>query len=850
MESFESQVLRYETEQQKYWEALKSELEGLKNQCGASVAELAEGLDISKQTLYNFTRTPSKGISNFHRGKLLRLWAYLTDTEQSNQRKLAPKHKAARDVLRRRGPNHLLSAAGFAPESEINDKSINVSDPQMKRLILRLSSNWMFDETLRAYIIDGFLDNVLDQGRPDKSFYLKQLNYKSLKDRMEILEWPFNFKLQENPTYQSDSIKKSYKNAIKNLVSAGKTNFMKSELFELYQSIIEHYEVNTANSHISIHSCEFETLSSISILEQIGIPEIHLRAEKRVAFNPDTITSNDPLPTIIKVKIGCKFNFSKELQEYSKEISYFNYASTATHVENMLVAIKDALCHSLTLSGFFVKAVGRTSKSLARVSITLAENASLESEEVNDVYQGWWVSSNTILGILNAFADACKRWMSKNYIDSNDYYRTCQKLSEINQIFYKINSSVYEGGLPSTHDSHLEERPIRDEIEISVEEMKNIIENLGPPKSPPYLDGIKFRIRAKERRSQLTLLHLAIHRGEIKKAKEIISRNHNPRKLLGNKITDPQNKHFRNLLAASASVSYMKYKLVTGNEELLKGKLWRKPGIYSLKKGEDIARDYVSKTGNINFNCYFFMSDLLGIHGLLEFYAGGDSKRHLEEGFNYLLEAAHYSSRIGYQRRAAQWLMYALRCLLRLSVEDVKRQGNLMLARTKDILDSNQFAHDKDWLNSIYHLSRGEYLLFVDNNEHKAKSLVEFLIALRCSIDIGYMRLVPDCLYDIARACQAILTHPKKEELEQEALSLIQSKGIYHDFGSGDQIGFHVIERMIADSQTLNLDDVIKTAKEEAIFLWNNWAKEEGYENHVFSENIKKGDFLAPILQD
>lgn len=857
MESYEAQRTRFEAEQQKFWMALKEKLEGFRDRGGASMAELADGLGVSRQPLYNFMNEPSDGLNKIDRLALLSLWAYLTDPKQYSNRKLTPENRTVRQSLAREGPDDLLRAVGFLGTDDLDERAMTITDPQMKRLVLRLQSKWLYDDALRAYIIDGFLDDLLDQGRPNRDSYLYPLDYEKLDERKKIEEWPFTEQLQDKEKYRESVIREIYQRAIKNLVSSGKTEFVESELFELYQSIIEHHENRDGDNEVKIYRCEFETLSSKSILDRLDFGDIQVKAEKRVSFNPEIITEKKQFPPIVEVKIGCELVI-KDDQESIKESS-FKYASTATHVENMLVAIKQGLCHPLDISGFFLRAVGRTDKSLARVAIALSEADSWSDEKarnkkepkykkVEKVYQGWWVTSNTILGILKAFVDAFKRWLSGTDIQNSEYYKACRKLASVNEEFYGINTAIFEG--------NFDVFPDHSELEGRINETIGVIRQVENDNLFEFMEEVRLRLKGKEFRITLTLLHLHIYQGDIAKAKQIIDDYQNPR-ILVDKGVNSLDKTFKDLLVMSAYIEYMKYKLVTGDEEFLVGKLWRIDKKYSLIECEKIARAYVRQSGNINFNCYSFMAEFLATLGMMEFYAIENKNEYLERGREYLIESAHYSSRIGYERKATQSLLYVVRCLSRLRSDDAGQESQKILDEAERVIDRKQSAQDMDWLNAIYHLSYGEKYLLIDDSPDMA--IVEFLSAFRCTLSINYMRLVPDCLYDIFRACDGILKSDDKEALKENIKRALDRKhvrekfpflyeGIYSSTLS-DSMSF--AEEMISGKiDEWEIEDFGNTCRNAAISLWNQWANAERYSEHAFSEHILGGSFLSPLSKD
>ena len=363
-------------------------------------------------------------------------------------------------------------------------------------------------------------------------------------------------------------------------------------------------------------------------------------------------------------------------------------------------------------------------------------------------------------------------------------------------------------------------------------------------------------MKGKEFRIALSLLHINVYRVCIEKAKEVVDAYQNPRDLVKKGVNSLEKK-FKYLLQMSANAEYMKYKLITGDEHFLVGKLWRFDDEYSLDICEKVAREYVRKSGNINFNCYSFMAEFLAALGMMEFYSIENKREYLDRGCEYLIESAHYSSRIGYERKATQSLLYVVRYLSRFGVDDAGQKSQRILDEAEAIIDRKQSAQDRDWLNAIYHLSYGEKYLFIDKLPDKA--IVEFLAAFRCSLEINYMRLVPDCLYDIFRACNRILGSGEEERIKNNIKETIGDKRILREFpfiydGTYKSIlheATNITAKFIHEGMDeWNIEETGTICRDTAVSLWNQWANVEGYDKHAFSEHILKGSFLSPLFED
>lgn len=869
MASYKDLKKHYQSLQTRHWMELKEALDTFKSKYGASMEELATGLNVSRQLLYNFMSKPEDGLNKVHRADLLTLWAYLTDPEEYRGKKLSAEHKNLRSQLKDNGSNQFLTSVGFLPEDENEDDYLKIKDPQLKRVILRLESQWVYDDALRAYIVDNILDRVLDQGRLAKDSYIELLDYEKdeaeksgeLSDRKKINNFPLKFD-SENPLHKnsenlSETLLKNYRKAILNLAASGKTKYVRSELFELYQSILEHNKTSSkATNRIKVNDCQFETLSSRSILDEIhSFKKLQYEAESDIAFSASNLKSkkSGSLSSVTRVKVRCRFIFFDEQDRRRQKELTFAYGSTGTHVENMIKAMKLGLCHPLEISGFFIRAVGRSDKSLARVAVALSKaEESTEATKIENVYQGWWVTSNTILGILKAFIDAFQRWLHENQkiniIQSKEYYIACQKLSTINILYEKISSYVYEGSFESSRS------PGHREIENNIAEIIEVASNFSNTyQNIPYLEEHRIRILTKERRAQLIRLHLFIYEGKLKEAKNIIDDSRSPKNLL-KKIHDHKTRHGRRLLLSHARAAFMRYSLTSGNAPFLVGKQWRVDPSFSIQKCLDGIKEHVKVYGNITFASYFCAADFYSSIGLLEFYASDGDAEYLEKSQNCFLKAAHFASRIGYERYSAQFLIYAIRCLCRLdskksisSIEELFKKVESIIEK-RDFtgnLERGKIAKEKDWLNAIFHICKGEKLHLVEGNKELA--IKEFAEALKCSIEIGYIRIMPDCLYNIYRACNdSDIDVSPLQEIRNSLYDWTIVDPDYKDILTG-KMGIVPGK----EAREITSKEVAENSKSAAIAILNKWARDSSSDTtakHIFSTKIDKDDFLKAVL--
>lgn len=892
MSNFEADKERHSREQQEIWTNLRDLFILYKEKYGASITEIADGLDISRQFLHKFMKEPAEyGLSKVDRSDLLNLWSLITDPRQYATNKLNDKHKSAREELRRDGADELLETAKYQTLKEIEDDRIFVPD-SLRIILERLSSNWIQDDILRNYIINSFLDQILDLGRTDTEYYIRNIDLKNKSQRAEIENFPEDMNLSvDNKDF--NQIVNKYKRQIHSLAQAGKTSYVKSELFELYQSILEHHVINKSEERkIVLSDCQFETISPIlsisdqfkEILEETELPQgkyfrdYEIEAESKISFyaegkennrrNTDRYYFENPFPRITRARVTCLFYRKTESSyDFLDEVSFEN-ESTTTHIENMFLAVKKGLGHQLSIAGFFLRATGRTSKSLARISVGLEEDND-ENNDPKTVYQGWWVSPNTITGILNAVGDAFSRYLSKNSINRERYSDICINIAKIKSKIRNVTSYLYEGSSKFNEDKDTEIKNaclgLLSEIEKTEIKFKDELYQR-------YLKPHLATLICLKQTVELIAVHSSFIRGNLNDFKEIREKVNSwaePSLKVSineaNKSKEDKNLNPYNFLISIHQFSCLiRYRFMTGDKQFLYGKPWEselEENLYNIKTHEKILQRYTQVTGSINFEAYFCASQIFGIIGQLGLYSLEPDRIELESSIKNFILATHYSYRIGHLRRASQWLMNAVRVYCRLGTENDIRNAVKLMSLSHELnklFDSEQSKSmgqisgikSQDWLTANQNLAQGEIDLTLGKYDSALRSFSE---ALNITYTVEYVRLMPDCLYNMHRALEKLIdtTYNGRNPL----------RGIIKKTSSNTTEIYKKVEDLLFKSTGIFADENFQDIKADwrifsekcrdtAALIWHEWASAEGYSSHPFEEAICEGSQFLGTLQN
>ncbi|MEM9805519.1 MAG: hypothetical protein AAF959_09575 [Cyanobacteria bacterium P01_D01_bin.56] len=848
---------KYQQQRSQFWEGLNQQLDRLQQAYAVAMTELAEGLHVSRQKLYDFKAAPEKGLP-IDRADLMILWEWLTDPEALKHRRLSAETRQKREALRQEGPNPLLKAAGFLPIP--NDVALQNSsarapkiDSSLKRVEARLSSPWIEDGVRRSQIIDCLLDEVKKQGRLDKALHTEPLTAK------DALTW-----LQKGPLdINEPTIIKPYQETIRRLVRAGKNQFVGVELFELYQNLFEYQSIDSySGTKVDIIDCQFPILSAplpasvqstfeafIPVYQQAELALLKLLCDP-VGFAPEessaTVTSVSIFTPVIRALITSKV-------EGIQEPIVWRYSSTGTHLENMLAAITSGLGHSLEITGFSIQATGTTSRSLARVSVGLAERDN--DGNLGRVYQGWWVDSNAITAVLVATIIATKDWLSNYGADLSEYFNICHQLGNIDNKLYYISENVQEYFFRATsgysqNRIELQSEDVFDAIEIQIANIEKFL-SLEAQTQPYYhtrYQALKNRkIKVKLARMRLALKNSSVEKvaQDVEAAKSFLTTYENAN--LSSEQDKSEEDAYRHILFLQASECVMLHNLYAGDKEFLNGKLWRYRARYEYQNGLQKLQKYVDFVNSLNFDTFAAAAQLFGALGLLELYmAEAKDADFLQEAAKHLLWAAHYSQRIGYVRRAAYWLTHASRVYCRLGYLGKSETLSQVAQVTADAVhqehqeESEYDSKFKAFITATGYLAEGERLLTKGLFE---KAIAAFLMALRIFIDIySADRLTADTLYGLYRAsCNA-------EGVIGNAFTHINSEHSRSGGGMATVLQDIVHELKDLDTETA-WSGASPTFKKLAKTVWRHWAtvSQGTSESHPIEEAMDRDRFLMPV---
>jgi len=748
------------------WLNLEKQLNKLINHFDVPRSAIAEGLGISRQKLDKFLEDSTDGL-NINRYSILQLWEHITDTENVSKLRISQDKKEKRRELKRLGPNAILKACEYQPISDL--ESIEQENSQGKRILNRLDSDWIIDDEIRSDITNNILDQILDLGRAQKN--LRVLTGKQAEN------WP----IEELGADSEQASHRSYVKHIRLLTKAGKAKFSETELYELYQSIHDHRLLKHPNYNMefSVNDCQFEILSSPIIFDAKDISltkplrEYSAKAEKKltdllvddIEDILDEYSEEDyGFQHVLQAVIECKFRFDNG--EVEKAI--FRNSSTATHNENMLEALKNGLCYPLDIRGFYVRVVGSTEKSLARVTINLAESDSsnLISHETNSrkIFQGWWVDSSIVLGISKATVDALKRWIGSSEVGFDDYFKISIEISGIEERLFRARDTLYENNPSDSSYSNSRSKSFHssdfslDKIVNDIDDKINALDvflDLNP-RCEKYFRAHLKKLKRQKHLARLMRIHSSLIRSsEASPSTKQISFYEIPSHLdeIEHEINQDGDE-YGNVLLLYLTASRIIYNFTLGERSFNYRNQWRFQPEYSIDQLIPKLKQYIQSISSIDFDVYLYVGKIHGVLGFLNFYLAS-SRSGIEESYEMSIMASHYASRIGHFKWSAYWLSYASRAFCALGdIRNAELYVEIALNnvdRGKGIIDFTLDASPQyfSWPMANVYLARGEILIKKKKNFKEAlKNLCE---ALKISIYFDFKRLAADSYYNLSR---------------------------------------------------------------------------------------------------
>ncbi len=768
-------------------------LKNVMRETGATHEEVSEGLDLSRQTVFDLLN--GKSFIHIDKFNLITLWEVLSNSDIYNERprksKLQKNHIDSRERFREDGSERLLSIFGFAEETiDFPINSVN----KAYQIISRLSS-----PVVSENLIWKIEDSVAEQIRASKNnnptiFDLSES--KTLDSEIEKMIVLLNEQIGID-TIDRQTNQKRFENAIKRYVRIGKSIFTDFEIIELFYSVKQKtIERKGLDEEFIVHvlSCEIKSLDFCQrVLDEIIredkknaegkkegiISKINLcgkEAKQKHGMEPvQEVEEEIGYSTIKEVQIDCiYFDSKKNRVDASKKKFSWVYRSNDTNVRNILNAITRGLGIEASLEELKINSLSSSSDSLIKVScLVKIKNNNNEQE----LYRGVWVDMDILTCIAQSFICACGHWIKKQNIDKpiqEMYYNMhliygyiCEARDAL--YYYKTERNFERNNIDTSDTSSL--NSLENIIKIlrdSSEDMRKMINDNEKIKfNFPYLvEFIDFAIQY----SVFLDIRCSQINGNSKNAKDLIA-SFESKYLQGDSpyIT-------MDFIKLMYKTEKMLNNIFQGDWQMVNNRTWNKEEV--LNDNDSLINKYINEAKpkqknwivhTTSFN--YALSEYYGNWSRLEFYfCRSEHKEEFEKSINGFLRAAYFSLQNDNGIRYSYWLCHAARSYARLGKIS---EADAALEIAEDVIDKIFKKTDniiyKTSIKSICYLVRFENNLFRFKFEQtianadtlfSENTISDIVTAIIGFYIIGFERLMFDGIYELSKL---IVTLGEKE---------------------------------------------------------------------------------------
>ena len=881
-------------DEEAYWKELKTELLKIREKMKVSHEERSIGLKVSRQVVIDFLNNqPSRTDLPIYRSNLIALWQYITspNTIQTRQDKpqvrgsakarLSEQHIEERQKWAEEGCDGLLESAGFRSTSKELESGTSFKGlKRSHRIVSRLSNNWLTDGD--AWKIQEASLNAISE----------------LKSSYSGNDSEITIPLNQVPRWFSETYEGDYSDPLKESKSKskflatlsryarlGKSEFSPLELFELYQSILENdylRESSIKKLRIRIVDCEFKNLdryytelenqfSSSELLQKIITSGYLIEQELsdfEDDFRLDSIFSDHEISfnPMREAKITCRIG-----NDPKNRVNWW-YRSSSTHAENLLLALKRGMGHSLEVKSLSQKALSEGSSGLARVS------GMLRDAKTNSLYQGLWVDIDMLVAFTQSVTVATEKWFDHQQLSLQTYENSCSKIAylfselemarrALHEYKFYIVDSPREALNKSFKDA---EKTALEIVHGIIEEINNLYADIPESESDYFKllfdNNLKY-IKEFSIFLQLRNYHI---KGEILKAKKVLE------------LKKKENLTYEAPLLILFTVEEIFQKFFSGDKKFIHGRAWRNQKDYTIQHLKDLLKTHVSenKDEKINQVIYQTLAEVYGNTARLEFYfCDEDEKTILEEAVEKFMAAAYFSMKTDNPHRIAHWLAQASRTCTRLNrTEDANNFVKMAALVISASLSSRDYYEYRFAVRAEVNLARGE--LYLVKGEYK-NAFKYFQDALIGALHLGFARLIADAIYDISRSTHEIykaidqgdgnteylissfnleMNKALEKYLEQEnhrSLKNLHPELEISDINLMNSKVFEFVQNLTNTQAQLNISEnnlnywkvLSENSSDCAMEIWQLWSTEIHGPNkiHPIKELIKTGTFLKVI---
>lgn len=871
--------------------ALRSRLLRYLDDLRTDISELAEGLQIARPTMQKFINADDETIEfpPISRSKIYHLWEALTspskidpkqctrryrrhgsDPESLSTQDIRDRAIENRTLLKQRGPDELMIAAGFLP---VHTKWIGVSPeryPQLMQMVLLLDSDILgFDSFMK--VTQTQLEETI------KAFDNEVESMKIHRDEEDTIN-PSEIirqRLKINPTIEPilrGELYKKYDKACSRIFHEGyRERLSVEEALGLFSTILSN-ELNQKerlNLKFRVLNLEFKPLS-LNLAEGDNYLEIR-QTLKKVSIAAEnelntgeglkakslSVDSKDQfIPSVVQASITCSYSpesiSGKNIE--SRENIVFSYISSSTTLNLVAkaVALHLGFKESIQSPEVGTKKFGNKMASLVKCTATL------ECDNNGSHVQGDWVDRDFLKAYVQSLLIAGEKWLffqiNSHNFHPQSYLTIFQKMSSLEQQLNEGRKSFhnYQFSEDSATPTSLEQ--------IAQEASATFKKYIYPQPSNPSWKTFEINFNRIYLLAKIHKLRLVNMQGNLSEARKLIAE-------IGACIEEREIDKFLRPISTLFRTEQKLYELSAGhNTELFSGhsdywENWLNEAKCKINNNRKLALSPLDPyyPSDPDIDIYQCLGTIHSIAGRWLFYLGTTSSE-LTLASDYFFRAAHYFSRIGLAQRVARCLAIAGRAKIRMGQYETSKQLRELaydLVRIQ-LHEGQREAFKQSALSEIY-LLEGEYELHAKANYMRGLELS--LQGLKGAMWLGLARRSSDNLYNIWQ-CAQHLGDKTVEPLLKKVFPVLWAP---EDINSRNQKRerLNPLENRIADEVIERLFEIQRRSRDQtwhqvahqfqrmSSHIWHRWYrdadKSDALGQHPIGQLIDDNLFLRSV---
>lgn len=845
------------------------------------ITELAAGLKISRPVIIRFMNAEATAIQlpPITPAKIVNLWQALTAPEKTSLKQLTKQYRrtpsdpetltsedirdqaiAQRSLLKERGPDELLIAAGYLPQQM---RWIGVSPeryPQMLQTTLLLDNSLLDFDTFMRITQQQLEDIVKTISAQDAC----------LVEPVDTISRTLSLNPTINPEFRAILLGKYQKACARILVEGHRAGLTRAEALGLFSTILsnemsrhEHNELRLRVINLEFHPLSFSVSMQQDrdpIDEQIR--QISLAAEKKLGNFSNSVDrkTESLIPPVIEAVITCGYH--KENGDKNQNIVCFNYINCGTVLSTAI--------HSVALHLGFQQAIRTLQRetrdlgfdigSLVKCTTTFGYGDDLRYS------QGSWVDRDLLKTTIQSLLLAGEKWihqqLTEHKMEGRLFSEVFQAVSDLrgrlNDVRKKFHG--YRFLVENKHFAEIVPEKISDSLDrISKDAKAHLDHHIGASSSFEIWQTFSAELWRIYILSQLHKFRMMNMTGDLKSACAVQEAlelafdidDHRayfePIHLLfqaENKLLALSAGTQLNLFASTADF----WQDFVNDAEI---RIFR-----FLNRRREVLFSSKNPANALGIDIYQSLGTINSIAGRWLFYLG-KTAADMDLACELFLKSSHYFSRVGLKQRVARCLALAGRTQVRAG--DLQK-AEYFVKTARHLIESNlhmgqRDAYKQSVLSEIY-LLEGELALLLKSQP--GRGLLSSLKGLKGAMWMGLARRTADNLYNLSRCAQQLGNHTVETDLREVFNVLWETSRSSSEAHKRQRlnplkskISDGVVDLLFNIKQQRASSDWHEVAEQfqlAASNVWNVWRRSGGGNaRHPIAELIDHGQFLTVV---